>query len=233
MSTILKYPKSVWYIIGNEFCERFSYYGLKAILVLFFTTIQEYDHDTSIIIFHMFLVCTYLSPLFGAIIADSYWGKYKTIFILSIVHAIGNILVAVASFIISISLNFQRLFTIIGLLLTSIGAGGIKPCVSSFGGDQFILPDQEDHLRKFFSVFYFTINAGALLSTFITPELRKSIQCFGKDSCFPLAFGVPAILMLISIVFFLSGKNLYKINKPVSSIITTSIGCMFVRAKKK
>lgn len=96
-------------------------------------------------------------------------------------------------------LSLYRLFTIVGLLLTSIGAGGIKPCVSSFGGDQFVVPDQEDHLRKFFSVFYFTINAGALLSTFITPELRKSVQCFGKDSCFPLAFGVPAILMLISI----------------------------------
>jgi len=96
-------------------------------------------------------------------------------------------------------LSLYRLFTIVGLLLTSIGAGGIKPCVSSFGGDQFVVPDQEDHLRKFFSVFYFTINAGSLLSTFITPELRKSVQCFGKDSCFPLAFGVPAILMLVSI----------------------------------
>ncbi|XP_022167052.1 solute carrier family 15 member 1-like [Myzus persicae] len=233
MTTILKYPKSVWYIIGNEFCERFSYFGLKAVLVLFFTTIQEYDHDTSTIIFHMFLVCAYLSPLFGAIIADSYWGKYKTIFILSIVHAIGNILVAVASFVTSISLNFQRLFTIVGLLLTSIGAGGIKPCVSSFGGDQFVIPDQEDHLQKFFSVFYFTINAGSLLSTFITPELRKSVQCFRRDSCFPLAFGIPAILMLISIVFFVSGKSMYKIKKPVSSIITTSIGCMFYALKKK
>lgn len=92
-----------------------------------------------------------------------------------------------------------RSFTILGLLLTSIGAGGIKPCVSSFGGDQFTLPDQEDHLSKFFSKFYFFINTGALLSTFISPELRESVQCFGKESCFPLAFGVPAVLMLISI----------------------------------
>jgi len=84
-------------------------------------------------------------------------------------------------------------------LLTSIGAGGIKPCVSSFGGDQFVLPGQEDQLRKFFSIFYFSVNVGALLSTFITPELRKSVQCFDQDSCFPLAFGVPAVLMLISI----------------------------------
>ncbi|XP_050054174.1 peptide transporter family 1-like isoform X2 [Aphis gossypii] len=201
------YPKAVWYIFGNELCERFSYHGLKTILVLFFTTIQKYDHDTSTIIFHMFLICSFLSPLFGAIIADSYWGKYKTIFILSIVHAMGNIIVAIASLVTSVSLHFQRSFTIIGLLLTSIGAGGIKPCVSAFGG--------------------------SLLSSSITPELRKSVQCFGKDSCFPLAFGVPAILMVISMVFFVIGKNLYKIIKPTSSIITTSIGCIFHALKKK
>ncbi|CAI6368144.1 unnamed protein product [Macrosiphum euphorbiae] len=174
-----------------------------------------------------------MSALFGAIIADSYWGKYKTIFILSIVHAIGNILVAIASLVTSVSLQFQRSFTIVGLLLTSIGAGGIKPCVSAFGGDQFVLPDQEDRLQMFFSIFYFAINLGSLLSSSITPELRKSVQCFGKDSCFPLAFGVPAILMLISIVFFVSAKNMYKINKPTSSIITTSIGCIFHALKKK
>lgn len=96
-----EYPKSVFFIIGNEFCERFSFYGLKgmlsiillnilhfsysikmsclslAILVLFFITIQNYDNETSTMIYHMFMVCTYLSPFFGAIIADSYWGKYK------------------------------------------------------------------------------------------------------------------------------------------------------------
>lgn len=92
-----------------------------------------------------------------------------------------------------------RAFTLVGLFLTSVGAGGVKPCISSFGGDQFVLPDQEDLLQKFFSWFYFAVNAGSLFTSFITPELRKSVQCFGKDSCFPLAFGVPALLMSMSI----------------------------------
>lgn len=83
--------------------------------------------------------------------------------------------------------------------MIAIGTGGIKPCVSSFGGDQFILPAQEQYLQKFFSIFYFAINAGSLISTSATPELREGVQCFGRNSCFPLAFGVPAILMLISI----------------------------------
>ncbi len=68
--------------------------------------------------------------------------------------------------------QFFREFSLIGLLLIAIGTGGIKPCVSAFGGDQFKLPEQERQLQTFFSVFYFSINAGSLISTFITPIFR-------------------------------------------------------------
>lgn len=51
----------------------------------------------------------------------------------------------------------------------------------------------------FFSLFYFAINAGSLLSTFITPILRNDVECFGNTSCYPLAFAVPGVLMVISI----------------------------------
>ena len=68
--------------------------------------------------------------------------------------------------------KFFRSFSLIGLLLIAIGTGGIKPCVSAFGGDQFKLPEQERQLQTFFSVFYFSINAGSLISTFITPIFR-------------------------------------------------------------
>lgn len=69
-------------------------------------------------------------------------------------------------------LLFYREFSLIGLLLIAIGTGGIKPCVAAFGGDQFKLPEQERQLQTFFSVFYFSINAGSLISTFITPIFR-------------------------------------------------------------
>jgi len=87
----------------------------------------------------------------------------------------------------------------IGLALIAIGTGGIKPCVSAFGGDQFKLPEQASQLSSFFSVFYFSINAGSLLSTFVTPIFRKDVHCFGDDTCYPLAFGVPAVLMIVSL----------------------------------
>jgi len=92
-----------------------------------------------------------------------------------------------------------RIITLLGLFLISVGTGGIKPCVFAFGGDQFRLPEQEKQLLHFTTKFTFAINVGALLSTFLTPELRQSVHCLGRDTCFPLAFGVPAVLMLTAI----------------------------------
>jgi len=89
-----------------------------------------------------------------------------------------------------------RIVALLGLFLISVGTGGIKPCVFTFGGDQFRLPEQEKQLLHYTTKFTFAINIGALFSTFLTPELRQSVHCFGRDTCFPLAFGVPAVLML-------------------------------------
>ena len=94
---------------------------------------------------------------------------------------------------------FCREFSLLGLFIIAVGTGGIKPCVSAFGGEQFVRPEQDRQLEQFFSYFYISINAGSLLSTLLTPILREDVQCFGQSSCFPLAFGVPAVLMLIAI----------------------------------
>uniref|UniRef100_A0A1A9WTP4 Uncharacterized protein n=1 Tax=Glossina brevipalpis TaxID=37001 RepID=A0A1A9WTP4_9MUSC len=72
----LKYPKSVAYIITNEFCERFNYYGLRTILVLYLTSKLQYDNDTSTVLFHIFTMMVYLCPLVGAVVADSWLEIY-------------------------------------------------------------------------------------------------------------------------------------------------------------
>ena len=87
----------------------------------------------------------------------------------------------------------------IGLALIGLGTVGIKPCVSTFGGEQFKVPEQSAYVTTFFSIFYASINAGSLISTVLTPYLRTAYQCFGQDSCFPLAFGVPSILMVVAV----------------------------------
>ncbi|CAH3158463.1 unnamed protein product, partial [Porites evermanni] len=71
------YPSAVWYILGNEFCERFSYYGMHAILVIYLTQMLKMDDDSATAIYHAFNMLCYFSPLFGAMLADSLLGKYK------------------------------------------------------------------------------------------------------------------------------------------------------------
>merc|ERR1719481_1790563 len=109
--------------------------------------------------------------------------------------------------------------TFVGLALIAIGTGGIKPCVAAFGGDQFKLPEQERQLQTFFSVFYFSINAGSLIGTALTPYLREDVECFGDDTCYSLAFGVPAILMAFATVIIILGKPLYVMKPPQGNII--------------
>lgn len=98
--------------------------------------------------------------------------------------------------------------------MIAVGTGGIKPCVSSFGGDQFVLPQQERELQRFFSVFYFSINAGSVISSFLTPMLRQ-YHCLGSDTdCYPLAFGLPAALMVAAVSKYLKLSQLlhYTVN---------------------
>jgi solute carrier family 15 oligopeptide transporter 1 len=102
-----------------------------------------------------------------------------------------------------------RELSIVGLLLIAIGTGGIKPCVSAFGGDQFKVPQQEKQLQQFFSLFYFAINSGSLISTFLTPVLREDVKCLDQDTCYPLAFGVPAVLMIVSVCKYKQLGNIY------------------------
>ena len=87
----------------------------------------------------------------------------------------------------------------VGLLLIALGTGGIKPCVTAFGGNQFVRPEQDKQLEQFFSIFYHIMNIGALISTYVTPILREDVSCFGETTCFPLAFALPALLIIIAI----------------------------------
>lgn len=120
----------------------------------------------------------------------------------------------------------------IGLFLIAVGSGGIKPCVAAFGGEQFKLPQQAKQIGIFFSIFYFAINLGSFISTSVTPILR-GVGCFGEtDNCFSLGFGVPAALMVVSILIFLSGKFLYKMNPPVGNMFVKVCSCVAVSRLK-
>lgn len=112
--------------------------------------------------------------------------------------------------------------------MVAFGSGGIKPCVAAFGGEQFKMPQQAAQLAIFFSLFYFAVNSGSLVSTSVTPILREDVRCFGMIDCFPLAFGVPAMLMVVSILIFVSAKFLYKTTPPQGNMFLKVCKCVGV-----
>jgi len=192
MTTQAKYPSQIKYIVGNEAAERFSFYGMRAILFVFMTDTLMMQKSEAGATYHLFVSAAYLLPLFGAWISDRFLGKYKTIILLSIVYCLGHATLAVWD-------NQQGMY--IALALIAIGAGGIKPCVSAHVGDQFNKSNQS-LLSKVFSLFYFSINFGAFFSTLLTPVLLKN---YGPS----VAFGVPGVLMALATVIFWMGRKQY------------------------
>jgi POT family proton-dependent oligopeptide transporter len=193
-------PRGIPYIVGNEAAERFSFYGMNSILVIFMTQFlvnssglpDKMSELDAKFWFHIFTAAAYFFPLVGAFIADAYWGKYRTILTLSIVYCMGHAVLAV---------NETRIGLFAGLTLLAMGAGGIKPCVSAHVGDQFGATNQH-LLSRVFAWFYFSINAGAMVSTILVPELLHKAG-FGPR----WAFGVGGLAMLIATVVFWSGRR--------------------------
>uniref|UniRef100_H0XE89 Solute carrier family 15 member 1 n=1 Tax=Otolemur garnettii TaxID=30611 RepID=H0XE89_OTOGA len=230
------YPLSIFFIVVNEFCERFSYYGMKAILILYFKNFISWNDNLSTAIYHTFVALCYLTPILGALIADSWLGKFKTIVSLSIVYTIGQAVISISSINDLTDHNHDgtpdslttHVVLSMGLALIALGTGGIKPCVSAFGGDQFE-EDQEKQRNRFFSIFYLAINAGSLLSTIITPMLRVQ-QCgiHSQQACYPLAFGVPAALMAVSLIVFVMGSSMYKKYQPQGNVMAKVVKCIGV-----
>jgi dipeptide/tripeptide permease len=91
------YPKSVFIIVGNEFCERLSYYGMKAILGIYLHKKLHLSEDKSTVIYHTFAMLCYFTPIFGAMIADQLLGRFKTIVYISMIYVLGHLLKTLAA----------------------------------------------------------------------------------------------------------------------------------------
>ncbi len=193
-----KLPGGIPFIVVNEAAERFSYYGMRTILIIFMTkylmdasgNLAPMGADEAKGYYHLFTTSVYIFPFLGALLSDWFVGKYKTILYLSIFYCAGHIVLA---------MDETRWGLLLGLGLIAFGSGGIKPCVASHVGDQF--GKRNSHLmEKVFSWFYFSINLGAFLSTAATPIFLHS---YGPS----VAFGVPGLLMILATIIFWTGRN--------------------------
>lgn len=225
------FPKCIFFIVLNEFCERFSFYGLRTILIIYLTQFIKMNDNSATALFHGFTMLCYFTPILGAILADGYIGLYRTIVSVSFIYLIGEIILTITAM---KPLGAPNIIgPSIGLVLIALGTGGIKPCVSAFGANQFSA-NQQKYLVTFFSLFYFSINLGSVISTIVTPMLRSDVKCFDTE-CYPLAFGVPTALMGISIALIIIGRPFFKVDqvKKDENIFKKVICCIFYGITKK
>jgi len=193
-------PPGLPHIIVNEAAERFSFAGMKTILVVFMTMHMVDASGAPAVLsgaeakgwFHAFASAVYFFPLLGSLLADAVLGKYRTIYWLSIVYCLGHL---------ALALDGTATGLVIGLSLIAVGSGGIKPCVSAHLGDQF--GQRNAHrLERMYTWFYLAINVGSMLSMLLTPWL---LSHHGVH----VAFAVPGLLMLVSTAVFRGGRDVF------------------------
>ncbi len=194
-------PPQIPFIIGNEACERFSFYGMRNILTVFLIDwllrndlpSQSQREASAKAVFHLFVFGVYFTPLLGGFLADRFLGKYRTVLYISLLYCAGHACLAI--------FHGDPKGFYAGLALIALGSGGIKPCVSALVGDQFTAENK--HLvNKVFAIFYWSINLGSFFASLLIP---KTLRLFGPA----VAFGIPGILMGIATLIFWLGRNQY------------------------
>lgn len=213
------------YILANECCERLAYYGMSTNLVNYMKfRLSEGNAVASKNVNNWSGTC-YIMPLLGAFVADAYWGRYRTIAVFMIIYIFGLILLTMTASVKGLKpichdsicdpTTGQIAAVFVALYLIALGTGGIKPCVSSFGADQFDESDESEKRSKtsFFNWFYFSINIGALVAASALVYVQTHVG-------WGWGFGIPAVAMAIAVVSFFIGSPLYRHQKPGGSPLT-------------
>ncbi|KAM5583336.1 hypothetical protein ABKV19_003303 [Rosa sericea] len=230
--------KACPFILGTECCERLAYYGMSSNLITYFKGHLKQSSAKAAKSNSNWSGTCYLTPLLGAFLADAYLGRYKTIASFSIIYIIGMTLLTLSASIPGMkptcvskddcyANSGQTAACFIALYLIALGTGGIKPCVSSYGADQFDDDDEVEkkHKGSFFNWFYFSINVGALIASSVLVWVQM-------NEGWSWGFGIPAVAMAIAVVSFFSGTRLYRNQKPGGSPLTRIIQVLVASVRK-
>ncbi|KAK4391274.1 protein NRT1/ PTR FAMILY 5.10 [Sesamum angolense] len=212
--------RSASFIIGVEVAERFAYYGISSNLISYLTGPLGQSTATAAENVNAWNGAAMLLPLFGAFVADSFLGRYRTIIIASLLYVLGlgflSMSAALHSYNSSHSKNdannlacspppFEVIVFFFSLYLVAFAQGGHKPCVQAFGADQFDEEDPEECKAKssFFNWWYFSMNGGILVAFSVLSYIQENLS-------WELGFGIPCIAMCLALIIFLLGSMTYR-----------------------
>jgi len=180
MTNKKSHPTGLYTLFATEMWERFSYYGMRALLTLYLTAELAMggfglDRTAALELYAIFTGLVYLTPILGGWVADRFLGKRKTVYIGGIVMAIGQFLLAASAFMVNSLDAESRLFLFnFGLGVLIIGNGFFKPNISTIVGDFY--DDNDPRKDSAFNIFYMGINLGAILGPFIAGALGENVD---------------------------------------------------------
>lgn len=194
--SLTKHPKGLYLLFFTEMWERFSYYGMRGILVLFLTKAMLMNTAEASNIYGNFTGLVYLTPLIGGYIADRYWGNKRSIVLGGILMAIGQFLMFCSASMLS-QMEMSRLLLFVALTFLIVGNGFFKPNISSMVGDLYEQGDKRKDSA--YTIFYMGINLGAFISPLICGSLAETEDV----SDFRWGFLVACLGMIFGVVTFL------------------------------
>ncbi|CAO2193219.1 unnamed protein product [Urochloa humidicola] len=225
---------AAFFIFGNEMAERMAYFGLSVNMVIFMFKVMHRPFSSSANAVNNFLGISQASSVLGGFLADAYLGRYWTIAIFTTIYLLGLIALTVSATVPALSPSqtgcdslamllgacapakpWQMAYLETALYVTALGAAGIRPCVSSFGADQFDerSPGYKRRLDRFFNLFYLAVTLGAVAAFTAVVYIQMSHG-------WAAAFGTLALAMGASNALFFAGTPMYRHRLPGGSPLT-------------
>ncbi|XP_051179020.1 protein NRT1/ PTR FAMILY 8.3 [Lolium perenne] len=202
--------RACYMILGVEFCECVAFFAIAANLVTYLTTVLHESKVTAAQNVSAWVGACFLTPLIGAFLGDTYLGRYWTMVVSLPVSTIGILVLTVSA---SVPTSYyragvHRVVVYLALYLVALGSGGIKPCTSAFGADQFDSGDPMELQKKgsFFNWYYFLISLGSLLSGTVLVWLQNNVG-------WGISFAIPAVLMILGLAVLVGGSRVYRFRK--------------------
>ncbi|MED6118376.1 hypothetical protein PIB30_002083 [Stylosanthes scabra] len=217
------------FIIGMcQVVERLAFFAIGVNMVNYLISVMHESLPEAATHSSNWIGASYVLTLLGAFLADAYFGRFRTILIFSAIYALGMVMLTLSASLSNLhppqhteASKGQSAFLYGALALIALGTGGIKPCVSSFGADQFDEGDPKEVVSKsaFFNWFYFAINTGALFGITVPVYVQEQVG-------WPWGFGIPTIFMLCSILILVLGVRYYRFQNPMGSPFTRFLQVM-------
>jgi len=200
MSEQKGHPKGLYVLFFTEMWERFSYYGMRAILILFMTKMLAFDSKFASGIYGNFTAVVYLTPLIGGFISDRYWGNRRSIFTGGLLMAIGQFILFFCAGAVSTNMELAKILFVVGLTALVLGNGLFKPNISTMVNQLYAPGDKR--VDAAFSIFYMGINLGAFFSPLICGGLAEKVD-------YKWGFFAAGVGMMLGLVVFQLLKDKY------------------------